>query len=64
MGDYQRTIAIFGPGERPGTFDAWCYVYDSFRTYRCERVVKVEELDAVTGDELMQLLWPTHQADR
>jgi len=61
MGEYQRRIAIFGPGEREGTFDAWCYVYDAVRTYRCDRVVKLEELDtgkSVTGNEVMRILCP------
>jgi hypothetical protein len=67
VGEYTRRISIFGPAERDGTFDAWCYVYDALRTYSCRKVVRGRELASgleFTGDQLRAALgWPPLTSD-
>lgn len=58
-GQYERKVAIFGPGKAPATIDIWCYVYDSLRTYSVANVLSVEEMDGgrrMTGEDFASLL--------
>lgn len=56
---YTRDISIFGLGDEPHLFNAWCYVYNAERTYTFSKVISLTEIatgESITGEQLRQLM--------